>query len=162
MELGPGSFLPDVGRLFWKPSSTGLSGMRGPACCANVLSLWVFSLGFLFGLKGTGGTAGYPGPSGFPGARGQKGWKGKNLGKEGEGWRDNLGPSPHPPPHCSDVKTTLFPAGASRWIAPWSKAGHPARSCSPSSVLSPPSVSVGSREHGAEYRTKTVSSDVLG
>ena len=65
-----------VGGPRGNPSSTG-SGEAWGLHTVLTGRPWIFSLGFLFGLKGAEGNVGYPGPSGFPGARGQKGWKGK-------------------------------------------------------------------------------------
>lgn len=86
-----GTSLVSVGRPGGKPPRYGVLRQVGSLGSApNVLPLWVFSLGFLFGLKGRPGQAGSPGAPGFPGARGQKGWKGKGRLGTREGAGDDL------------------------------------------------------------------------
>lgn len=86
-----GTSLVSVGRPGGKPSSTGFGNVWGPLGSANVLPLWIFSVGFLFGLKGTPGQVGFPGTPGFPGSRGQKGGKGKGyLGTIEKVWGHDL------------------------------------------------------------------------
>lgn len=101
------SLLLSVGRLSENLPTLDLARCGVPHAVLTCRPLWLFSLGFLYGLKGREGEAGSPGTSGFPGARGQKGWKGKEYQKDGDGVEGCLNPCDYPFT-CSELNMILY------------------------------------------------------